>query len=76
MELTVPKGAAAIMSADKANHSRLRRILVPALSEKAIKGHDDTIMKYVNLLVEKLQKHCSEAAVDLNKYFEWVRHLC
>lgn len=67
------QGVHAILSADKANHSRLRRILAPALSEKSIKDHDGTIVKYVNLLVKKLQGRCDEAPVDLNKYFEWVR---
>ncbi|KAJ5618269.1 hypothetical protein N7528_006912 [Penicillium herquei] len=62
--------AHSILSADKANHSRLRRILAPALSEKAIKGHDDTIVKYVDLLVEKLGARSDP--VDLNKYFEWT----
>ncbi|KAF3386178.1 putative sterigmatocystin biosynthesis P450 monooxygenase [Penicillium rolfsii] len=66
------KDAAAILSADKENHSRLRRILAPALSEKSIKGHDETIVKYVDLLVEQLQKRCSQDAIDLNKYFEWT----
>ncbi|KAJ5703186.1 hypothetical protein N7488_010734 [Penicillium malachiteum] len=64
------KDAHSILSADKANHSLLRRILAPALSEKAIKGHDDTIVKYVDLLVEKLGARCDP--VDLNKYFEWA----
>jgi cytochrome P450 len=67
------KDASAILSADKENHSRLRRILAPALSEKSIKGHDETIVKYVNLLVKQLKKRCSQDAIDLNKYFEWVR---
>lgn len=62
----------AILSADKANHSRLRRILAPALSEKSIKEHDSTVVKYVDLLVQKLQGRCGPAPIDLNKYFEWV----
>ncbi|KAJ5603974.1 hypothetical protein N7537_006930 [Penicillium hordei] len=66
------KGVHAILSADKANHSRLRRILAPALSEKSIADHDGMIVKYVNLLVKKLEARCDEPPVDLNKYFEWT----
>ncbi|KAJ5729624.1 uncharacterized protein N7483_004132 [Penicillium malachiteum] len=64
------KDAHSILSADKANHSRLRRILSPALSKKSIKGYDDTILKYVDLLVKELGSRCDP--VDLNKYFEWT----
>ncbi|KPM46345.1 hypothetical protein AK830_g83 [Neonectria ditissima] len=64
------EGAHAILSADKANHTRLRRILAPALSEKSIKEYDTTIMHYVDLLVEKLTRLCGKDSVDLNKYFE------
>ncbi|KAM3504137.1 hypothetical protein MY10362_003758 [Beauveria mimosiformis] len=66
------KGAAAILSADRENHSRLRRILAPPLSENSVKGHDDTVVKYVNQLVKKLKGRSSQVAVDLNKYFEWT----
>ncbi|KAM3447220.1 hypothetical protein MY3296_008956 [Beauveria thailandica] len=66
------KGAAAILSADRKNHSRLRRILAPPLSENSVKGHDDTVVKYVNQLVKKLKGRSSQVAVDLNKYFEWT----
>ncbi|KAM5343381.1 hypothetical protein ACJ41O_011918 [Fusarium nematophilum] len=64
-----PGGAHAILSADKANHSRLRRVLAPALSEKSIKEHDGKIVQYVSLLVDKLRLQCGKS-LDLNKYFE------
>ncbi|KAJ5195942.1 hypothetical protein N7449_006421 [Penicillium cf. viridicatum] len=66
------KGAHGILSADKSNHARLRRILAPALSDKFVKYHDATIVKYVNLLVEKLHARCNQIPVDMNKYFEWT----
>ncbi|KAM3549100.1 hypothetical protein MY1884_008890 [Beauveria asiatica] len=66
------KAAAAILSADRKNHSRLRRILAPPLSENSVKGHDDTVVKYVNQLVKKLKGRSSQVAVDLDKYFEWT----
>ncbi|THC96957.1 hypothetical protein EYZ11_003565 [Aspergillus tanneri] len=62
--------AHAILSADKSNHARLRRILAPALSEKAIRENDGIVLKYVNLLVDRLRARCGQSFLDLNKYFE------
>ena len=54
------------------NHSRLRRVLAPGLSEKAVKEQDPYVMKYVNLLMQKLAARSVEGPVDVNKYFQWV----
>ena len=61
-----------ILSADRANHTRLRRILAPAFSEKAVKEQDNCVMKYVNLLIQKLAARSVEGPVDMNQYFTWV----
>ncbi|KAK0506872.1 hypothetical protein JMJ35_010726 [Cladonia borealis] len=61
-----------ILSADRANHTRLRRILAPAFSEKAVKEQDNCVMKYVNLLIQKLAARSVEGPVDMNQYFTWT----
>ena len=61
-----------ILSADRVNHTRLRRILAPAFSEKAVKEQDSCVMKYVNLLIQKLATRSAEGPVDMNRYFTWV----
>lgn len=61
-----------ILSADRANHSRLRRVLAPAFSDKAVKEQDAYVLKYVNLLLQKLVARSRDGPVDLNKYFTWV----
>ena len=54
------------------NHTRLRRILAPAFSEKAVKEQDSCVMKYVNLLIQKLATRSAGGPVDMNQYFTWV----
>lgn len=66
------QGVHAIISADQANHARLRRVLAPALSENAIREQDAVVMKYVDLLMGKLAIRSAAGPLDLNQWFEWV----
>ena len=68
----VCQDAHGILSADKPNHTRLRRVLGPAFSERSIKEQDGCVIKYADLLMRKLHARAGEGPLDVNGYFTWV----
>lgn len=54
-----------LISASEPDHTRFRKVLVPAFSEKSIQEQESTIKKHVNLLVRKLhQKIMEDVSVE------------
>lgn len=51
------------------NHARIRKILSPGFSEKAIRERQDIIQSYVTLLIQKLRER-SGNPVDILELFE------
>ncbi|SLM35804.1 toxin biosynthesis cytochrome p450 [Lasallia pustulata] len=70
---TNPNETDALISADDASHSRQRRLLAHAFSDKAIREQEALLHVYVDLLVSKLQEesHARDGVVDL---VDWYRY--
>lgn len=69
-------GAPDIFSADEANHSRLRRLLIPAFSDIATGNQERLVQLNVDLLVEQLRTRVhdkiSKGKVDLSAWLNWA----
>ena len=57
-----------VTSFDPAEHARYRGKLNPAFSSRALQEQEPVIMQHVNLMIEKLDKHCTEAPQDVVKW--------
>ena len=55
-----------------ADHSRYRRLLSHAFSEKALREQESLIQGYVDLLVSRLHEHCKDGAQDMVSWFNFV----
>lgn len=53
------------------DHARMRRNLAPAFSEKAIRNIEPTAMKYVDLLMHRLQEH-ADRPVNIERWFNFT----
>ncbi|KAF4982427.1 hypothetical protein FZEAL_1945 [Fusarium zealandicum] len=58
-----------IMTADRTTHSRHRRLLAHAFSEKALREQEDILVKYCTKLLVQLEAHCADGPVDLTHWF-------
>ncbi|KAK6383769.1 hypothetical protein LTS17_003061 [Exophiala oligosperma] len=65
---------ASILVADDADHSRVRRLISHAFSEKALRGQEGIMQSYVSLLIRRLQAHAtsSNPVVDMNKWYNFT----
>ena len=58
-----------IVTADRVTHSRHRRLLSHAFSEKALREQEDILVQYCTKLLDQLQARCSDGPLDLAKWF-------
>ena len=68
-------GIHSILSANDADHSRYRRLLAHAFSERALIQQEDLLLSYVDLLVNRLRQQVSSpstAVVDLVKWLNFT----
>ncbi|KAL8805418.1 MAG: hypothetical protein Q9182_001984 [Xanthomendoza sp. 2 TL-2023] len=63
-----------IVSANDADHSRMRRLLSHAFSDKALREQEPIIQTHVNNLMAALRRQCQEfgGKADLAKWFNWT----
>ncbi|KKK15075.1 hypothetical protein AOCH_003943 [Aspergillus ochraceoroseus] len=63
-----------ILNANDADHSRMRRLLSHALSDKALREQEPLLQSYVDLLVKRLQGHVdsSSNSVDMTKWYNYT----
>ncbi|KAJ5999780.1 Cytochrome monooxygenase lcsI [Penicillium waksmanii] len=63
-----------IINADDENHSRLRRLFLPAFSERALRDQEDLVQSYVDLLVQRLNGEisASRSTVDLSRWYNFT----
>ena len=69
-----PQGVHAVLTANDADHVRMRRILAHAFSEKALKMQEPLIQSHVNILIDQLRQ-CSITSggkVDVEAFFRWA----
>jgi cytochrome P450 len=66
-------GVWSLLPADEANHSRMRRNLSHAFSDKALREQEPLIQKYVDLLVHRLGEHAAESKpVDIMRWYNYT----
>lgn len=68
-------GTESILFASRVAHSRQRRVLSHAFSEKALREQEDFIASYVTLLVQKLDEQVhgpAEGKVDIQKWYNFA----
>ncbi|KAH8705846.1 cytochrome P450 CYP3/CYP5/CYP6/CYP9 [Talaromyces proteolyticus] len=72
--LTNPKGVRHIVAANGAEHRRLRRLLAPAFSDKALQAQEPIIQSYVDHLIQQLriQPDTREGIVNIVKWFNFT----
>ncbi|KAH7343128.1 cytochrome P450 [Pyrenochaeta sp. MPI-SDFR-AT-0127] len=56
----------------KEDHSRMRRSLAYAFSEKALRAQERFLTKYVNILIEQLRTKCSDGPVDMVQWYNFT----
>ncbi|KAI4111710.1 MAG: hypothetical protein LQ345_006702 [Seirophora villosa] len=63
-----------IVTANDADHSRIRRLLSHAFSDKALREQEPLIKGYIDSLISGLRKRCeiSNGIADLSDWFGWM----
>lgn len=64
-----PNGHYGILSAERSDHSRYRRLLSHAFSEKGMREQQPQILGYVDLLIKDLKEVAGEGPQDMVKWF-------
>ncbi|KAF2095866.1 cytochrome P450 [Rhizodiscina lignyota] len=68
-----PNGIANILGAERENHSRYRRLLAHAFSEKGLREQEPLIKQYVDLLVDRLDEMArSGEQTDMVEWYNLV----
>ena len=65
-------GAQEILTSDEADHSRLRRVLAHAFSDKAIREQEPLVQKHVDVLMQQLARNLTKGDVDMSKWLNWT----
>lgn len=58
-----------IMTADRSTHSRHRRLLAHAFSEKALREQEQVLIRYCTRLLDQLNTRCMGGYADLAEWF-------
>lgn len=72
-----PNGVRSILSANDADHSRFRRLLVHGFSEKALRDQEPLIQSYVELFIARMLEKTSAAGdetarVNITQWFNFI----
>ncbi|KAK3303879.1 putative benzoate 4-monooxygenase cytochrome P450 [Chaetomium strumarium] len=66
--LLTPSGVQNILTADRETHTRQRRLLSHAFSERALREQEEILQTYCTKLCSQLEERCCSGPVDL---FDW-----
>jgi len=66
-----PNGEHGILTADRENHARMRRLISHAFSEKALREQEGFLQEYVELLIRGLSENARKGSVDLVMWYNW-----
>ncbi|KAI8949521.1 isotrichodermin C-15 hydroxylase [Xylaria longipes] len=71
---TIREVPTSIINADREEHSRFRRALSHGFSDAAMRQQEPEIVKYVDLLIERLHEECDQGNKKLNleAWFNWT----
>ncbi|PYH59021.1 cytochrome P450 [Aspergillus niger CBS 101883] len=72
--VTPSNGAPSILQANDEDHSRGRRVLAHAFSDKALMGQEPLVQRYVDQLIDRLKEVTSanDEPVDMVKWYNWT----
>jgi averantin hydroxylase len=71
-QVTTVNGIPSMIGATRENHSRYRRLLSHAFSEKGLREQEPLIRKYVDLLIERLDQFAGEGAQNMVSWYNWT----
>ncbi|RAL00110.1 cytochrome P450 [Aspergillus ibericus CBS 121593] len=72
--LRTPTGVQNILTADRATHTRQRRLLSHAFSEKALREQEGMIQGYVDRLVEQLASRAGDGPQNMVDWFTFIAY--
>ncbi|EED21093.1 cytochrome P450, putative [Talaromyces stipitatus ATCC 10500] len=72
--LHTPTGVQNILTADRPTHTRQRRLLSHAFSEKALREQEAIIQRYVKRLMEQLALRSGEGPQDVVRWFNFTTY--
>lgn len=62
-------GASGIVTAPHERHARLRRAILPAFSDRALREQEPFLQLYTDKLVGQLRRCCAEGAQDMQRWY-------
>jgi cytochrome P450 len=66
-------GVDSLITANHVDHSRFRRLVSHAFSEKALREQESVINGYVDLLIERLHENANgDAPLDIVQWYNWT----
>ena len=74
-DLLLHSGIVSIVTAPDADHSRMRRLLAHAFSDKALREQEGLIQAYVDDLIDGLRAQIqspTKGKVDMTDWFQWI----
>ncbi|OBT98661.2 hypothetical protein VE01_03550 [Pseudogymnoascus verrucosus] len=69
---TPSNGAHSLITANRADHSRQRRLIAHAFSDKALREQEPLIKGYVDLLIQRLHERSSTGPLDMVAWYNWT----
>ncbi|OBT52420.1 hypothetical protein VE04_06896 [Pseudogymnoascus sp. 24MN13] len=67
-----PNGAHHLITANRADHSRQRRLVSHAFSDKALREQEPLIKGYVDLLIQRLHERANSGPLDMVAWYNWT----
>jgi averantin hydroxylase len=71
-QVTTVNGIPSMVGATRENHSRFRRLLSHAFSEKGLREQEPLIRKYVDILIERLHQYAGDGAQNMVSWYNWT----
>lgn len=68
---TSVNGVKSMMTEEQDRHGRLRRAILPAFSERAVREQEGFLQRYTDKMVEQLRKRCAEPQ-NMTKWYSLV----
>lgn len=72
----LPNGVQSLLTADRHDHARMRKILDHAFSDRAFREHEPVVVEYINLLINQLRAQIQSgggaAKVNVLDWFSWT----
>lgn len=65
-------GVDSLITADRADHSRFRRLVSHAFSDKALREQETLIRSYTDLLIKRLYENTNAGPVDMVAWYNWT----